>query len=488
MNRPDQRSACRWFSWIVLGGLVFGLGLIPVKAEDVKVDAARSGLQRAVRFFRHDVAGDTGGYLWRYSADLSLREGEGVAKPTTAWLQPPGTPRVGEAYLNAYLLTEEPVLREAVVETAMALVGGQLQSGGWADRIEFAPSDRKQFAYRKEAKPGKFNRTTFDDDKSQSALRFLMNTDRALDFKNPAIHEACVYALESFIKAQYPNGAWPQQYAEFPDPAEFPITKASYPADWPREYPKKKYTSFYTLNDGNISKLIETLLLAAEIYREPRYKTAAEKGGEFFLLAQMPDPQPGWAQQYSKEMHPVWARKFEPPAITGGESQGVMLSLLLLARETGEDKFLKPLPQALAYYKKSALPDGRLARFYELKTNRPLYFTKDYRLTYSAEDVPTHYAFIVGNNLDRIQKEYDRLKTSDRSQWKTASSRRKPKLSRSLRERVRKILAEMDDRGAWVERGGLKYHKESENIREIITPKTFCKNLETLAEFLAASR
>ena len=240
--------------------------------------------------------------------------------------------------------------------------------------------------------------------------------------------------------------------------------------------------------DGNISKLIETLLLAAEIYQEPRYRQSAIKGGEFFLLAQMPDPQPGWAQQYSKDMHPVWARKFEPPAITGGESQGVMDSLLDLARETGEGKFLAPFPKALAYYKKSRLPDGQLARFYELKTNRPLYFTKDYRLTYSDDDLPTHYGFKVGSGtLSRLEKEYERLTNSDRSQWRIERTQKTPKMSNSLKDRAQKLLADMDDRGAWVEHGELKYHRDAEDVREIIDPKTFAKNIQTLAEFLAAS-
>ena len=51
------------------------------------------------------------------------------------------------------------------------------------------------------------------------------------------------------------------------------------------------------------------------------------------------------------------------------------------------------MPPALAYLKKSLLPDGRLARFYELKTNKPLYFTKTYELTYDDSDMPTHYSF-----------------------------------------------------------------------------------------------
>ena len=49
------------------------------------------------------------------------------------------------------------------------------------------------------------------------------------------------------------------------------------------------------------------------------------------------------------------------------------------------------------------LPNGQFARFYELKTNKPLYFTKDYKLTYDDGDVPTHYSFKIGNRLDTIE-------------------------------------------------------------------------------------
>ena len=98
------------------------------------------------------------------------------------------------------------------------------------------------------------------------------------------------------------------------------------------------------------------MLEAARIYNEPRYRAAAEKGGEFILLAQMPEPQPAWAQQYDRDMHPAWARVFEPPSVSGGESQGMMRMLMLLYRETGNKKYLEPIPRALAYYKRSILP------------------------------------------------------------------------------------------------------------------------------------
>jgi PelA/Pel-15E family pectate lyase len=73
-------------------------------------------------------------------------------------------------------------------------------------------------------------------------------------------------------------------------------------------------------------------------------------------MSQMPDPQPAWAQQYDANMHPAWARVFEPPSVTGGESQGIMRMLMVLYRETGDKKYLEPIPRALAYLKKSILP------------------------------------------------------------------------------------------------------------------------------------
>ena len=239
--------------------------------------------------------------------------------------------------------------------------------------------------------------TTLDDNVTQSAVRVLMRVDRELGFKDASIHDAARFALDSLVKAQYPNGAWPQRYSQFPTPSEFPVRRASYPASWERTWPGASYYTHYTFNDNSIVDAMDAMLEAARIYNEPRYLASAEKGGEFILLAQMPEPQPGWAQQYDRDMHPAWARQFEPPSITGGESQSALRALLLLYRETGNRKYLEPIPRALAYYSRSMLPDVAnpseirrrtcpagtpcVARFYELQTNRPLYITKGTRVT-----------------------------------------------------------------------------------------------------------
>jgi len=463
-----------------------GPGSICGAQEALRMEATQA-LRRATDFFRTEVATE-GGYLWRYSEDLKYREGEGKADAQTVWVQPPGTPSVGMAYLRAFEVTGDAYYLEAAKETAHALVRGQLRSGGWDYRIHFDADRRRKVAYRVEpAGPDGYNVTTLDDDVTQSALRLLMEVDKALAFKDAPIHEAARYALSCLAKAQYPNGAWPQRFDHFPDPADFPVKKASYPDAWSRTFPKRDYKHDYTFNDSTIPDMIETMFLAARIYEQPAYRALAEKAGGFILLAQMPEPQPAWAQQYDADMHPAWARRFEPPAVTGGESQAVMRSLLTLCRKTGDKKWLDPLPRAIAYFRRSRLPDGRLARFYELKTNRPLYFTKKYELTYSDADMPTHYAFKVADGIETIENEYERLRKIDPARLRERKRAAPPKPTAALTKQTRTVVAGLDDRGRWVETDRLVYHGKDDPTRRIISSATFARNIGVLSRYLSAS-
>jgi hypothetical protein len=321
-----------------------------------------------------------------------------------------------------------------------------------------------------------------------------MRLDRALAFTDAAIHDAALFALDALVRAQYPNGAWPQRFSQPPDPAKFPVTRASYPASWPRQWPGGSYLGHYTFNDNSISDCIDTMLEAARIYKLARYLTSAERGGDFILLAQMPDPQPAWAQQYDIDMHPSWARVFEPPSVTGGESQGIMRTLLVLYGETGKKAYLDAVPRALAYLEKSVLPrpanpaeiwsripakSGALARFYELQTNRPLYITKGtqisgkgvaltrpdgYEVSYSDASVITHYAVLVSAaELPAIREEYTRaaaaaspatLRRPDTlrglSPWSAPAT---PRDSQPDPAAIGRMMQSLDERGAWVEEG-----------------------------------
>ena len=470
----------------------------PCIAEDLREDA-RQAMQGAVEFYSTKVAAH-GGYVYRYSDDLAKREGEGKTDLDTLWVQPPGTPSVGMAFVEAYELTREPYLLEAADAAADCLIRGQYRSGGWNASIEFAPDERKKKAYRVDPERRKsnatpFNVTTYDDDKSQSAMRFLIRLDQVNNFKVQRLHEAITFALEATLKAQYPNGAWPQGYAEFPDTVKYPVMKASFPKTWSRTMTAKYYHQFYTLNDNALADVIGVMLLANQVYGDTngeeaaKYLRAAERAGDFLILAQLPEPQPAWAQQYDFEMHPCWARKFEPPAISGLESQGAIHVLLKLYVVTGDRKYLKPIPSAIEYLKRSRLPDGQLARFYELQTNQPLYVTKEYVLTHDDGDLPTHYGFKVGANLDELAREYERLAALSADELK-ALRHSKPKKpgapSPSLTKETRQAIESLDARGAWVEDGTLKYHGKHDPTRRVITSERFTKNLKALSRYIAA--
>jgi hypothetical protein len=458
---------------VVLALVIF----FAVRVQADLVEQATEGLKRAIAFY-HDQVSVEGGYVYRYSADLTLREGEGKAGPKTIWVQPPGTPAVGAAMLEAYQRTGERQYLDAALDAGRALVRGQLHSGGWTNRIEFDPGTRKKFAYRADGPPAKKARniSSFDDDQTQSALRLLMRLVRALEEEDAAIHEAAIYGLDAVLRNQHRNGAWSQVFDGAHVRTDEP-KQATYPAEWPKEYPGGDYWWHYTFNDGAMCTVIETLLEAAQTYTDANYKQAAIRGGDFILSAQMPKPQPGWAQQYGPEMHPAWARKFEPPAVSSSESVRVIQTLLALHRATGEERFLTPIPAALEWLKRSAMPDGRYARFYELRTNRPLFLTKDYRLTYKADDLPTHYSFIREDpGLPKLEREYRNALVP------------KPVAQQAERpvpdDEVRGILTALDQRGAWVEQGVLKSY---DTRGAIIDSATFIRNVDRLSRYIAAS-
>lgn len=446
-------------------------------------DEAAQALARAVDYFASKVA-VRGGYVYYVSADLKQRWGEGVAGPQEIWVQPPGTPTVGLAYLKAHEGTGDERYLQAAKAAAQSLIYGQLASGGWTYSVDFDPKGKRVAKYRNGQGNNKGrNYSTLDDGVTQTALRFLMRTDQALDFKDQKIHEAATFGLNSLLTAQFGSGAFPQGY-EGPT-ASRKLQTASYPDyDWRTENRVKEYWNLYTLNDNLAGNVVDCLEEAHRITHDDRCITALRKFGEFLMFAQMPQPQPAWAQQYSYDMRPAWARRFEPPAITGSESQDVIEALIKIHRLTGDAKYLEPIPAAIAYLKKSRLPDGRLARFYELQTNKPLYMNEQYELTYDDGDVPQHYGWKVGSRLDQLEKQYAAAKADP-----TGTLTGPP--GALSEKRVRQILAQLDDQGRWVSEvtgerltgqpkfpAGTKY----------LSSQVFARNVEVLSEFLAASQ
>lgn len=450
-------------------------------AADSLTARVRKTMRTAAEYYRTQVA-NHGGYVYHYSTDLQQRWGEGAATLDQIWVQPPGTPTVGLAYLQAYRATGDRYYLDAAVDAARAVAFGQLKSGGWTNCVDFNPRGERSAEYRNGQGRGK-NNSSLDDGQTQSALLLLIETDQALEFQDHSIHDAAVTGLTALLSAQFPNGAFPQVWT---GPVEKqPVRAARYPDyEWRTEGRIKNYWDMYTLNDDVCGYVTRTLLAAHRVYDDDRYLEAVKKLGEFLVLAQMPDPQPGWAQQYNYDMQPIWARRFEPPGVSGDESQEAIETLLDIYEATGDRQLLKPIPRALAYLKRSRLRDGRLARYYELQTNRPLYMQRSgrqYSLTYSDRNLPSHYGWKTDARIGELERRYQDLQTGTAAARATAGP--------DSRE-IEQIIKALDDRGRWLsvyqgERlvGQPKFALNA----KYLSSQVFSNHLTRLAQFVAAA-
>lgn len=442
-----------------------------------------AAMKRAATFYRNKVARH-GGYVYYYSVDLQKRMGEGVATADQIWVQPPGTPTVGMAYVRAFTATGDKFYLDAATETAEALIYGQLKSGGWTNKIDFDSRSSGTALYRNGKGRGK-NNSTLDDNTSQAAIRFLMAADRARGFKHRQIREATRVALDALLNAQFTNGAFPQVWTG-PVDRNKPARRASFPKyDWRTEGRIKNYWDMYTLNDGLAGDVAPLLIEAHQIYRDEKYRAALVQLGGFLVASQLPDPQPAWAQQYNYEMQPIWARRFEPAAVAGRESQDVLETLLLIYEQTRDAKYLEPAPRALAYLRNSLLDDGRLARYYELESNRPLYMKrrgKVYSLTYSDSQLPSHYGWKVESRLAAIESRYRRLKSG-------AARLSDDSTNQTNAKHVRSLIDALDANGRWISTfagdplvGQPKFRQGDKYISSAV----FSENLTTLSNYVSA--
>ena len=489
---------------IALGLVALAPALTLAADENELTGQTRAALLRATDYMRSIAA--EGGYLWRYSTDLKHRAGEEIATPTQIWVQPPGTPSVGMAFLRAYAVTKEPRYLAAARAAAQALARGQLESGGWDYLVEFEPKERGRWAYRGEAaapaaaggaaRPRK-NVSTFDDDNTQSALRFLLAfldaTTGAGDPGDARLREAVDYGLRKLMDAQYPIGAWPQRWDGRPhDPARHPVMAASFPQDYPREQPKTGYYQHYTLNDNTHRDAVLTLLDAHKRTGRAEYLDAAKRGADFLLRAQLPEPQPAWAQQYTGAVEPAWARAFEPPAITAGESANVVRLLVDLYLELGDERYLKPLPAAIAWYRRSTVAPNRWARFYELQTNRPIYGDRDGKIHYTLEELSeerrTGYSWQGEYGIPAAIDHAEAVMKAGRAKWQADHTAKplppgqKAARARRLEARVREVLANLDAPGRWLTSDGGK--KLDKRDGPWVETGVFNANVRTLCEYL----
>jgi pectate lyase len=252
--------------------------------------------------------------------------------------------------------------------------------GGWPKNINTAAAPST--GDRKQIKP------TFDNDATTDELRFLARAFRAT--KDKTYRDAFVKGFDYILKAQYPNGGWPQHYPP----------------------PERSYHRHITFNDNAMVRLMEFL---RETYSEAVYvfldadrrqaaQEAFERGIECIIRCQIrvDGRLTAWCAQHDEEnLRPRPGRSYELVSLSGGESVGVVR--LLMSLDDPRPEIVHAVEQAVAWFRSARIkgirlevrkddkaPKGRnrvvvrdpdappmWARFYEIGTNRPIFSDRD---------------------------------------------------------------------------------------------------------------
>jgi len=242
---------------------------------------------------------------------------------------------------------------------------------------------------------GKAN--TIDNGATTAPIRFLALVGNAT--ADEKYHAAALRGLDYLFAAQYPSGGFPQF---------FPLRPSG-------------YYSHITYNDGAMINALELLREVAQerapfafvdAARRARAVDAVARGIDCILRTQI--RQDGrltaWCAQHDEAtLEPAWARAYEPPSLSGGESVGIVR--FLMAIDKPSPQIVAAIEGAVTWFRQVVITgqrldgrrnaDGRLeriltldpaapplwARFYELGTNWPLYMDRDSKLNYDFMNV-----------------------------------------------------------------------------------------------------
>jgi PelA/Pel-15E family pectate lyase len=235
---------------------------------------------------------------------------------------------------------------EEALRIADNLLLYQRDAGGWDKNIDMAlalgPADRAQIG--KEARDSGAH-STIDNDATYTQMRYLANVYTATGQERFAA--SFRRGFDYLMKAQYPNGGWPQFY---------PL--------------RNGYWSHITYNDDAMVGVLETLRDIAASRPEYAFlsdgeraqaRRAIDKGVECILRTQV--VQEGkltvWCAQHDeKTLAPAKARAYELPSLSGSESVGVVQFLMGIPRPSPE--VVRAVEGAVAWFRASKLTGIRV--------------------------------------------------------------------------------------------------------------------------------
>jgi PelA/Pel-15E family pectate lyase len=270
----------------------------------------------------------------------------------------------------------------------------QRNSGGWPKNIDFFCSindaEKKELIeYSNEPF------ATIDNGASYTQLYFLARMIRATYDQRYVL--SFLKGFDYLIKAQYPNGGWPQFY---------PL--------------RKGYYSHITYNDDAMIGVMSLLRDVAEnspefafldTDRRQQAQKAVEKGIECILKTQVKvnDTLTAWCAQYDeKTLKPAKARSYELPSLSGKESVGIIL--FLMGVENPSSQVIDAIQSAVAWLDKVRIDGIRVVK--QPNSKSPRGFDK---IVISDSKAPPLWArfYRIGSNepffSDRDGKIYDNL-------------------------------------------------------------------------------
>ena len=376
------------------------------------ISEAEDAMLRATRFMADKVS-TNGGYVWYYMPDFSRQWGEMEAYKTMIWLQSPGTVSMGHLFLDAYKATGNEYYYQAAEKAANAIVWGQSPEGGWNYMVDFAGDRSLKHWYNTIGKNGwrleefqhYYGNSTFDDDVSSDAARFLLRM--YLEKMDPVWKPSLEKSINFILESQYPVGGWPQRF-----PLKYDFSHHGNP----------DYTSYHTFNDGVIGENVNFLIQCYLTLGEERLLDPILRGMHFYLISQ--DSSGGWGQQLNMALETSGARTYEPRALLPSTTFGNAMLLLTYYQYTGDRKFLARIPDAIRWLEKTTLTPGQNeggkythSTFVEMGTNRPLYVHRKgsnvkygfYYSDYDDQKLLIHYGGKTRIPVERLKNEYARI-------------------------------------------------------------------------------
>ena len=257
-------------------------------------------------------------------------------------------------------------------KTTACVLSWQSGEGSWPKNQD---TGRREFAGKRKDIKG-----TFDNKATTDELRYLAAAYRATGGKRCL--ESFLLGLDHILKAQYPNGGWPQY---------FPLSPA--------------YHRHITFNDGTMVRLMEFLREAATSVefdfvdrdRRAAARRAFDKGLGCIVKCQIiirGTPTVWCAQHDEITLAPAAARRYELQSLSGCESSGILR--LLMSVENPSHEVIRAVKAGVAWFESAKLAGIRVekvagdrkvikdasapplwARFYDLETNRPYFCDRD---------------------------------------------------------------------------------------------------------------